>query len=185
MTKSINNEALSLIKRWEGCKLTAYKDIVGVWTIGYGHTAAAGAPSPKAGMKITQAEADEILKRDLEKYIDAVDAAVKIKINENQRGAMVSLCYNIGPGAFSKSTLVKKLNAGDINGAAEAFLSWKKAGGRVVQGLVNRRNDEKKLFLTPEVLPLAPVAEPAPEVAASQSFLAIIISLLTAMFKGK
>lgn len=150
MSNPVNTETLSLIKRWEGCELTAYKDIVGVWTIGYGHTAAAGEPTPKAGMKITQDQADEILKRDLVKYIATVDEVVKVKINENMRGAMVSLCYNIGQGAFSKSTLVKKVNLRDFKGAADAFLSWKKAGGRVVQGLLNRRNDERKLFLTPE-----------------------------------
>lgn len=184
MTKPINNDALSLIKRWEGCKLTAYRDVVGVWTIGYGHTSMAGPPTVKAGMVITQDEADEILKKDLIKYIDAVDNTVKVPVNENMRGAMVSLCYNIGPGAFSKSSLVKKLNAGDVSGAADAFLSWKKAGGRVVQGLLNRRHEERKLFLKPDNG--APIAAPvvAGEAERKPLFL-LILEIIMAIFKRK
>lgn len=182
MTNPINEASLSLIKRWEGCKLTSYKDIVGVWTIGYGHTSMAGPPSVKAGMKITQQEAEDILKKDLEKYIKAVDDAVKVPVDENMRGAMVSLCYNIGPGAFSKSTLVKKINAQDYKGAADAFLSWKKAGGRVVQGLLNRRHDERKLFMTeaPKAVKEAPVAA---EVAPKKSVIALIIDIILAIFR--
>lgn len=184
MTKPINNDALSLIKRWEGCKLTAYRDIVGVWTIGYGHTSRAGPPTVKAGLVITQDEAGEILKKDLIVFMDVVDNVVKVPVNENMRGAMVSLCYNIGPGAFSESSLVRKLNAGDVSGAADAFLSWKKAGGRDVQGLLNRRHDERKLFLKPDngATIAAPVVA---DVTERKPLFLLILEIITAIFKRK
>lgn len=144
----INAAGLDLIKRWEGLRLTAYQDSVGVWTIGYGHTAEAGPPAPKAGMKITEKEADDILKRDLGQYERAVTKAISVAPTSNQFAAMVSLCYNIGPANFATSTVVKLVNAGDPRGAAEAFLRWNKAGGKVLAGLTHRREDEKKLFLT-------------------------------------
>lgn len=167
-----NRAGIELIKRWEGVKLEAYKCPADVWTIGYGHTSAAGEPRVVKGMKITAQEASDILVRDLVKYEAAVKKAITRAPNENQFAAMVSLCYNIGPGAFARSSLVKRFNAGDIDGAADAFRMWNKAGGRVLQGLVNRREDERRLFLAPvaakPVTPLAPVppppdVEPAPE----------------------
>ena len=147
----INAAGLDLIKRWEGLRLTAYKDIVGVWTIGYGHTAAAGAPAPKAGMKITAQEAEDTLKRDLAQYEKAVTKALSIVPSANQFAAMVSLCYNIGPANFAKSSVVKLLNVGKPREAADAFLLWNKAGGKVLKGLTARREDERKLFLTRSV----------------------------------
>lgn len=147
----INAAGLDLIKRWEGLRLTAYKDIVGVWTIGYGHTAAAGAPAPKAGMKITEKEAHDILVRDLAQYEKAVTKALSIVPSANQFAAMVSLCYNIGPANFAKSSVVRLLNVGKPREAADAFLLWNKAGGKVIKGLTARREDERKLFLTRSV----------------------------------
>ena len=147
----INAAGLDLIKRWEGLRLTAYKDAVGIWTIGYGHTAEAGPPAPKAGMKITDEEAEDILKRDLRQYERAVTKAVSIVPSSNQFAAMTSLCFNIGPGNFAKSSVVRLLNAGKPREAADAFLLWKKAGGKVLKGLTARREDEKKLFLTRSV----------------------------------
>jgi lysozyme len=144
----MNAAGLNLIKRWEGLRLAAYKDSVGVWTIGYGHTAAAGPPAPKAGMKITEQEATDLLARDLGQYERAVTKAILVAPTPNQFAAMVSLCYNIGPANFATSTVVKLVNAGNPRGAAEAFLRWNKAGGKVLAGLTHRREDEKKLFLT-------------------------------------
>lgn len=144
----INAAGLDLIKRWEGLRLTAYQDSVGVWTIGYGHTAEAGPPAPKAGMKITEKEAADILARDLGQYERAVTKAVSIVPSANQFAAMVSLCYNIGPANFAKSSVVRLLNVGQPREAADAFLLWNKAGGKVLKGLTARREDEKKLFLT-------------------------------------
>jgi lysozyme len=146
----VNAAGLDLIKSFEGLRLKAYKCSAGVDTIGYGHTSAAGAPVVKAGMKITAAEAEKILARDLGKYEQAVDKVVTVKPTPNQFSAMVSLCYNIGPGNFAGSSVVRRLNAGDVKGAAEAFLLWNKVHGRALAGLTRRREAERKLFLTPE-----------------------------------
>lgn len=143
----ISRDGLALIKRWEGCRLTAYQDSVGVWTIGYGITTAAGLGTVKRGMTITQQQADDWLVAALVKYEAAVSKALTRSPSQSQFDAFVSLCYNIGEGAFSRSTAVKLFNAGDVLGAADAFLLWRKAGGKVLQGLVNRRADERALFL--------------------------------------
>lgn len=129
------------IKKWEGLRLNAYQDVVGVWTIGYGHTGTA-----KPGMRITPQEAERLLRQDLAWAERAVANGVKVPISQPMFDAMVSLCFNVGAGAFSKSTLLRKLNAGDIEGAAREFKRWNKGGGRVIQGLVNRRADEERLF---------------------------------------
>lgn len=135
------------ITQREGNVLTAYRDSVGILTIGVGHTTAAGAPTVAPGMKITAAESDLILSRDLAKFETAVLAAVKVPISQNEFDALVSLAFNIGGGAFAKSTLVRKLNAGDKAGAAEQFLVWNKAGGKVINGLTKRRQSERLQFL--------------------------------------
>ena len=171
----ISRQGIDLITRWEGRRLVAYKDGGGVWTIGYGHTSAAGLPEVKYGLAITAQEARDIFTRDIVKYEIAVGNAIKRPITQAQFDAMVSLCYNIGPGAFAGSTVVKRFNAGDTNGAAEAFKFWVKDNGKEVQGLVNRRNDEVKHFRSivplvggnpaPQPVPVvpAPVVAPAPE----------------------
>lgn len=155
-----SSHGIKLIKRFEGCELEAYKDIVGVWTIGYGHTSMAGPPKVEPGMKITQAEAEEILVRDLVKYEAGVSKALTRPPTQFQFDAMVSLCYNIGPAAFTKSSVVRHFNAGNVELAANSFLRWRKAGGKIVQGLVNRRTAEKNLFLTTAIAAPAPKFEP-------------------------
>lgn len=182
-----NREGIELIKRFEGLRLTAYLCPANVWTIGYGHTSAAGAPVVKKGMKITKDEAAEILVRDLVKYEVAVMKALTRNPNENQFSAMVSLCYNIGPGAFAKSSVVRKFNAGDASGAAAAFRLWNKAGGKVLAGLVRRREEEIILFSKPYVngpaavtVTTSPAPAPAqetPEAAPRRSFWELIMAL--------
>lgn len=150
------------ITRHEGLKLSSYPDPASggePWTIGVGHTSRAGPPKVTKGMKITRDEADKILSRDLATFEAAVSKAVKVPLNQNEFDALVSLAFNIGAGAFAKSTLVKKLNAGDRAGAANAFLSWNKAAGKVMKGLTKRREDERRLFLSRADAPKAP-AEP-------------------------
>lgn len=132
----------------EGNILKAYYDGGGVLTIGVGHTSAAGAPKVIEGMKITAAESDEILSRDLKAVEKQVTDAVKVKLNQNQFDALVSLVFNIGPTAFGKSTLLKNLNAGNYQAAADQFLVWNKDNGKVVDGLVSRRKSERQQFLT-------------------------------------
>ena len=146
-----NKAGVDLIKRWEGCRLKAYPDPATggePWTIGYGLTSAAGIVPVKRGLVITQAQADEYLVKSLEKYEAAVSKALTKTPTPNQFAAMVSLCFNVGPGAFARSSVVRKFNAGDTRGAADAFRLWNKAAGKVMAGLKNRREDERKLFLT-------------------------------------
>lgn len=147
MTRTINAEGLEMIKRLEGLRLTAYKPIPSdPWTIGYGHTSAAGVPEVREGMKIAEAHAEEILLLDLSVFERAVEQAVTVPLTDNQFAALVSLCYNIGTKAFRGSTLLKKLNKGDYAGAQDQFRVWRKSGGKVIQGLINRRAQEAALF---------------------------------------
>ena len=147
---NINKATIDLVKEFEGCKLTAYRDAVGVWTIGYGTTARAGLGIiPTAGMTITQAEADQFLADGLNKFADQIRPMIVADLNDNQFGACVSLAYNIGTHAFGTSSALKHINAGDYDKAANAILLWNKAGGKVLKGLVRRREAERKLFLTP------------------------------------
>ena len=157
-----NESALALMKEFEGLELAAYRCPAGVLTIGYGHTSAAGDPAVTEGMTITEEEADAIFRHDLLRFEAAVMKALKQTPTLNQFGAFVSLCYNIGASAFAKSTAVKRFNAGDINGAAEAITWWNKAGGKVLRGLVRRREAERALVLSdvpaaPEEAILGPV----------------------------
>ena len=135
------------ITEQEGNKLTAYKDTGGVWTIGVGHTSAAGPPPVSAGDTITAKESDEILARDLKNTEKAVTNAVDVALASHEFDALVSLCFNVGPGGFAGSTVVKKLNVNDRPAAADAFLLWNKDNGVVVPGLTNRRKRERTLFL--------------------------------------
>ena len=147
---NINKATIDLVKEFEGCKLTAYRDAVGVWTIGYGTTARAGLGIiPTAGMTITQAEADQLLADGLNKFADQIRPMINADLNDNQFGACVSLAYNIGAHAFSTSSALKHILAGDYDKAANAILLWNKAGGKVLKGLVRRREAERKLFMTP------------------------------------
>jgi lysozyme len=147
---NINKATIDLVKEFEGCKLTAYRDPIGVWTIGYGTTARAGLGIiPTGGMTITQAEADQLLADGLNKFADQIRPMINAGLNDNQFGACVSLAYNIGGHGFSTSSALKNINAGDYDKAANAILLWNKAGGKVLKGLVRRREAERKLFLTP------------------------------------
>lgn len=157
---TINQAALDLIKEFEGLRLLAYQDSVGVWTIGYGTTAAAGLGiTPRHGMRITQAQAEDYLRQGVEKFADNIRPSITMPVTDNEFGAMVSLAYNIGPGAFRGSTLLRRFNSGDIKGAADQFLAWNKAGGKVLAGLTRRREAERALFLTPDVDEADPIRE--------------------------
>ena len=159
----INQATVDLVKEFEGCKLKAYKCPAGVWTIGYGTTSRAGVGLEVVeGMEITEAEAEYYLQKSLEKFSTEIVGAFTRPPNESQFGACVSLAYNIGAGAFKRSTVLRKFNQGDDAGAANAFLMWNKAGGTVLKGLVRRREAERKLFLTPVSVD-APAADIKPD----------------------
>ena len=131
-----------------GKRNTAYDDGVGVWTIGFGTTVYPNSIKVMKGDTCTEAQAKTYMAHDLKKFEATVNKAVTVQLNKNQIDALVSLAYNIGTNAFSKSTLVKKLNANDIRGAADQFDVWVNAGGKRMQGLVNRRAREKALFIS-------------------------------------
>ena len=147
MTRQISPHGLEKLKQWEGLKTKAYKDSGGVWTIGYGHTATAGEPKPRAGMVITAAEAESILLKDLTQFEAAVENNVKVKLNDNQFAALVSFAFNIGTGAFKSSTLLKKLNKGDFDAVPAELMKWVHTGKTKNQGLVNRRRAEGYLWM--------------------------------------
>lgn len=150
MKNSISKVGIDLIKSFEGCYLKAYKCPAGVWTIGWGTTEPIDGVKPHEGMVITQKQADELLIKNLKGYENAVNEYVTYSINQNQFDALVSFAYNCGNGALKTSTLLKKLNAGDVHGAANEFLRWNKANGKVLNGLTRRREAERKLFLKEE-----------------------------------
>ncbi|WP_345116987.1 lysozyme [Bartonella jaculi] len=144
--RKISSEGLALIKQWEGLRLNAYKDAIGVWTIGYGHTGAVGKNSVHKGMKITEQQAEELLYQDLRQYENAVEQAVQVSLSPWQFAALVSFCYNVGTAAFCNSTLLKKLNKGDYEAVPAELQKWTKAGGKRLQGLVHRRAAEAGLW---------------------------------------
>jgi lysozyme len=151
MLRSINTAGLNLIKSFEGCELKAYQDVAGIWTIGYGHI-----HGVREGMTITADQATAFLQQDLadtEAFVDSMTSAVPT--TNNQYSAMVSLCFNIGRGNFQASSVLRLHRAKNYNAAADAFLMWDKShvDGRLVevQGLLNRRQAEKDLYLTQEV----------------------------------
>lgn len=133
-----------LIENFEGLRLTTYRDQRGIPTIGYGHTGA----DVFEGQTITQEDADNLLAIDLHHAEQVIYNNVIDPLNQNEFDALVSLIYNIGGGAFKSSTLLKLLNAGDFLGASSQFLVWDKTNGVTNQGLLNRRNMERALFLS-------------------------------------
>ncbi|MFG6090742.1 lysozyme [Enterobacter soli] len=143
-----SDKGIALIKEFEGCKLTAYQDSVGVWTIGYGWTQPVDGKPIRAGMTIKQETAERLLKTGLVSYESDVSRLVKVELTQGQLDALVSFTYNLGARSLSTSTLLRKLNAGDYAGAAEEFLRWNKAGGKVLNGLTRRREAERALFLS-------------------------------------
>ncbi|MFY0454850.1 lysozyme [Enterobacter cloacae complex sp. YD70/O97D2] len=143
-----SEKGIALIKQFEGCKLTAYQDSVGVWTIGYGWTQPVDGKPIRAGMTIKQETAERLLKTGLVSYESDVSRLVKVGVTQGQFDALVSFTYNLGARSLSTSTLLRKLNAGDYAGAADEFLRWNKAGGKVLNGLTRRREAERALFLS-------------------------------------
>jgi lysozyme len=142
MRKTSEN-GLHFIREAEGCRLTAYQDSGGVWTIGVGHTAGV-----KPGQRATMAEVEEWLREDVGDSEDAVASLVKVALTQNQYDALVSFVFNLGATQFSDSTLLKKLNAGDYKGAQGQFKRWVYDNGEIQPGLVKRRNGEAMLFGT-------------------------------------
>lgn len=144
----ISNKGIELIKRFEGLELKAYQDSVGVWTIGYGWTQPVDGKKIGPGMVIDQATADRLLKCGVVQYEQGVNQLMKVKITQGQFDALVSFAYNLGLRSLSTSTLLRKLNTGDKQGAANEFGKWVNAGGVKLAGLVKRRSAEREFFLS-------------------------------------
>jgi lysozyme len=143
---TFGKNAVNLIKQFEGCKLNAYQDCVGVWTIGYGCTSGV-----TPGTTITQQNAEDMLNQALIAVSDALSVLVTYSASQNEFDALTSFTYNLGTGALQSSTLLRLLNAGDIQGAAQEFPKWCHAGGKIEPGLVSRRAAEMALFLQREL----------------------------------
>ncbi|MGL4585504.1 MAG: lysozyme [Acinetobacter ursingii] len=142
----ISNNGLNLIKQFEGLRLNAYDDGVGVWTIGYGTIKYPNGTLVKKGDKITQTQADQYIANDVATFERSVNMLVNVPLTQNQFDALVSFTYNLGATNLNASTLLKKLNAKDYKGASAEFQKWNKAGGKVMTGLVRRRKAEMELF---------------------------------------
>lgn len=164
--RDVNQAGLELIKKFEGIpdgdpttvKIDPYLDPVGIWTIGWGHAIAVGSiflrgrENRKTACDLypgglTMEQAEQLLRGDVMDTCRDVAALVEVPLTDNQFGALVSFTFNLGRGNLSKSTLLRKLNAGDYAGAAAEFHKWNKAGGKVLGGLVARRAAEAELFL--------------------------------------
>ncbi|WP_426808038.1 lysozyme [Pseudomonas sp. WOUb67] len=137
-----SQRGLSLIKSFEGLRLQAYQDSVGVWTIGYGATRGV-----QSGMKVSKEQADRMLLNDIQRFEPEVERLIKVPLNQNQWDALMSFTYNLGAANLESSTLRRLLNAGNHAAAAEQFRRWNKAGGKVLAGLTSRRSAERALFL--------------------------------------
>ncbi|MBH8916633.1 lysozyme [Pseudomonas aeruginosa] len=139
-----SQRGIDLIKSFEGLRLSAYQDSVGVWTIGYGTTRGV---TPY--MTITVEQAERMLANDIQRFEPELDKLVKVPLNQNQWDALMSFVYNLGSANLASSTLLKLLNKGDYRGAADQFPRWVNAGGKRLEGLVKRRTAERALFLEP------------------------------------
>ena len=146
----LDDAGSALIKKWEGVKTRAYSDSAGIPTIGIGfirYTLGAKAGQKvRMGDTLTEAEIKAEFLNQVKTYEDGVRQAVRTELTQSQFNACVSLCYNIGVEAFAKSSVARLLNEHRYQAACNAFALWNKAGGRVVQGLANRRADEQKEF---------------------------------------
>jgi len=143
-----NKKAIDLIKGFESFKPKTYLDVAGVPTIGWGTS-----KGIKLGMTTTKDQAEEWINRDVAEVESAIKSLLQVSCGENQMCALISLVYNIGIPHFETSTLLKKLNAGDVAGASQEFVRWDHSAGREVFGLLNRRIKEQSLFLTPDDFP--------------------------------
>ena len=138
----ISQTGIDLIKQFEGFRSKAYICPAGVLTIGYGSTGKHVQP----GTSINTAYGEKLLREDVARFESAVNRLVRVPMSQGQFDALVSFAFNVGEGALAKSTLLRKLNAGDYSGAAQEFKRWNRGGGRVLAGLVKRREAEATLF---------------------------------------
>lgn len=138
---NISQEGIALIKKFEGCKLEAYQDSVGVWTIGYGHT-----KDVKEGDQINQDEAENLLQEEMPEYEGYINNLVKVPLKQYQFDALCAWVFNLGSGNLQESTLLRVLNDGKYDEVPQQIKRWNKANGEVLEGLIRRREAEALLF---------------------------------------
>ena len=138
-----SQKGIDLITKFEGFRARAYKCPAGVWTIGYGHT-----KGVKAGQSVTLEGAQDLLRQDLKNFEDWVNKLIRVQLTQGQFDALVSFCFNLGPGALDSSTLLKLVNQQKFALAADQFKRWNKAGGVELSGLTKRRAAERELFVS-------------------------------------
>ncbi|TYL43901.1 lysozyme [Dickeya sp. ws52] len=136
--------AVALVQQFEGVRYTPYRDVVGVLTVCYGHTG----PDIIPRKTYTESECQALLRSDLEPVLATIDEVVTVAMPDTRRAALASFAYNVGTGALTRSTMLRRLNAGDTSEACDELLRWNKAGGREWKGLTNRREVERELCLT-------------------------------------
>jgi lysozyme len=145
---NVSDKCINMIKHHEGFVRKPYQDPIGLWTVGVGHLIGDGKKLPKEWNKeFTDEEVDNILCEDLERFEIGIQRLTKVSLTQSQFDALVSFSFNVGLGNFQSSTLRSKLNRGDYEGASNEFPKWRKAGGKILKGLVKRRADERNLFL--------------------------------------
>lgn len=190
----LTQAAVDLVKHFEGKRLKAYYDPVGIVTIGYGYTNRAGfGPGVAMGDVWTEEKAEDMLRQGLEMFGDKIRPYITAPATDEQFGAFVSLAYNIGWQSFIKSTALKRFNAGDVAGCAEAMLWWNKAGGKVMRGLVRRREAEVSLFWgghthvedTANIVPDKERSTPAQSTTIQATLVAFLASLGQVMSAAK
>lgn len=140
---AISGACIAFIATHEGFVDHTYNDAVGVKTIGYGHTG----PDVKTGQTITRQEAQKLLVKDANKHWDGIKKYIKVPLSQNEADAYTSFAYNVGVNNFKNSTLLKKLNAKDYEGACKQLLRWNRSGGKVLKGLTKRRQAEYKMCM--------------------------------------
>ncbi len=141
------NKGIAIIRKYEGLRLQAYICPSGLATIGFGATFYENGTRVQLGDKITRDRADQLLFFQVKLFADEVQRIVKVKLDENQLGALVSFCFNVGGAAFVKSTLAKKVNANPSDSTIRnEFMRWTRGGGKVLPGLVKRREEEVNLY---------------------------------------
>lgn len=184
----LNDKTINHIKTSEGLRLAAYPDPGSSnglpVTIGYGTTRINGKPI-KLGTKISKEQAEAYLRADLEVFAKKVASLIKVKLNDNQFGALVSFAYNIGLSAFEKSTLLRLLNAGDYNSVPTQLRRWNKNDGKVMKGLVDRREAEVVLWLEGSGKPTGGSKPSEVDVGSSRTLWALLVALLKLLFNRK
>lgn len=144
---SLDQAGRLFIQSKEGCKLQAYQDVKGIWTIGYGNTMYPNGMSVRRGDIITQEEANELFKSIVSRFESSVNKLIRTDVNQSQYNALVSICYNIGIGAFGGSQLLRLVNRKAPKEVIVAeFLKWNKSGGKIYKGLTTRRQQEADMF---------------------------------------